>query len=408
ISLAVLTDSTTAQASPALTCRPTAGNSTNTTSVNSCCAWSVMPTVATLPETRTHSCVFAYFKSEGMFSISQLRQGPGVRSIRFSIDRLRHQDRRGAFAANLDLDGRIDLGKLRRHIAHPDANAERRALRAAHDFADFRCARASAPDWIVRTRRCRPVRHLKRHELLVRALGLLLGQYSATDELAFVQRDEEAHARLDRGGVFVQFVAVKRVANLRAQRVARAQPGRFQPVGLARDEQLMPDRLDVLARCHDLKPILAGVAGARNPDCLAGQFKAGHLVLLQIRHARHLRAARGRTGAESADELHHARALHGHSTRRVRGVLELHLAAPGERGELLLQPRYVGVDAGSVADEQVFAGGEAVGVKIIDDAAALVAHQGILTLAGRQFAEVVRSEEHTSELQSRQYLVCRL
>src|ERR1017187_7336475 len=127
MSLAVFTDSTTAQASPALTCRPTSGSSTNTTSVNSCCAWSVMPTVATLPATRTHSCDFAYFKSEGMFSISQLRQGLGVRSIRFSIDRLRHQDRRGALATNLNLDGRIHLGKLRRHIAHPDANAERRA-----------------------------------------------------------------------------------------------------------------------------------------------------------------------------------------------------------------------------------------------------------------------------------------
>src|SRR5664279_4537376 len=121
MSLAVLTDSTTAQASPALICRPTAGNSTNTTSVNSCCAWSVMPTVATLPDTRTHSCVFAYFKSEGMLAISQLRQGPSVRSIRFSIDRLGHEDGRGTLAPNLDLDRRVHFGELRRHISHPDA-----------------------------------------------------------------------------------------------------------------------------------------------------------------------------------------------------------------------------------------------------------------------------------------------
>ena len=45
MSLAVFTDSTTAHASPAFTLRPTAGNSTNTTSVSSCCAWSVMPAV---------------------------------------------------------------------------------------------------------------------------------------------------------------------------------------------------------------------------------------------------------------------------------------------------------------------------------------------------------------------------
>src|SRR5664279_4306469 len=159
MSLAVLTDSTTAQASPALTCRPISGNSTNTTSVNSCCAWSVMPTVATLPDTRTHSCDFAYFKSDGTLAIGQLRQGPGGRSIRFSIDRFRHNDRRGAFATDFDLDGRVHLGEFRRHISHPDANAERRTLCAAHDFADFRRPRARAPDWVVRARRGRPVGH---------------------------------------------------------------------------------------------------------------------------------------------------------------------------------------------------------------------------------------------------------
>jgi hypothetical protein len=67
MSLAVLTDSTTAHASPAFTLRPTAGSSMKTTSVNSCWAWSVMPTVATSPVTRTHSWDLAYFKSAGTF-----------------------------------------------------------------------------------------------------------------------------------------------------------------------------------------------------------------------------------------------------------------------------------------------------------------------------------------------------
>src|SRR5277367_2026138 len=70
MSLAVLTDSTTAQASPALTVRPMAGSSTNTISVSSACAWSVMPTVAVSPLTRTHSCDFANFRSEGMLLIN--------------------------------------------------------------------------------------------------------------------------------------------------------------------------------------------------------------------------------------------------------------------------------------------------------------------------------------------------
>src|ERR1035437_1074126 len=146
MSFAVFTDSTTAQASPVLTCRPTSGNSTNTTSVNSCCAWSVMPTVATLPDTRTHSCVFAYFKSKGILAIKQLRQAVGGRSIRFSINWLRDEDRGGALAADFDHHGRAGLRKRGRHIAHANADAKRRALCSAGDFPDLRRPRTRAPD----------------------------------------------------------------------------------------------------------------------------------------------------------------------------------------------------------------------------------------------------------------------
>src|ERR1043166_8233638 len=85
MSLAVLTDSTTAHASPALILRPTSGNSTKTTSVSSCWAWSVIPIVATSPATRTHSCDFAYFKSEGTLAMRLLRQGGGQGSRRNEI-----------------------------------------------------------------------------------------------------------------------------------------------------------------------------------------------------------------------------------------------------------------------------------------------------------------------------------
>src|SRR5712692_457828 len=69
MSLAVFTDSTTAQASPAFTRRPGAGSSTKTTSVNSCWAWSVIPTVAVSPARRTHSWVWAYLRSGGTFEL---------------------------------------------------------------------------------------------------------------------------------------------------------------------------------------------------------------------------------------------------------------------------------------------------------------------------------------------------
>src|ERR1017187_3360147 len=220
MSLAVFTDSTTAQASPALTCRPTSGSSTNTTSVDSFCEWSLMPSVATLPDTRTHSCDFAYFKSEGTLAISQLSQGAGGRSIRFSIDRLGDEDRRGALTTDFNLNGSVHLGKLRRHIPHPDANAKGRALRTASHLADLRRSRTRAPDRVVRARRCRAVRHFERHELFARAISLLLGQHGSADELALIQRNEEAHARLDGSGVLVQFMAVKWVTNFGAQCVA--------------------------------------------------------------------------------------------------------------------------------------------------------------------------------------------
>src|SRR5581483_7648623 len=116
MSLAVFTDSTTAQASPAFTLRPTSGNSTNTMSVNSCCAWSVMPMVAMSPLTRTHSCDFVYFKSEGMLLIilghkrTQKSQNENnfcalcvlSRQSTLFVNRFLHDNCRKAFAANFN------------------------------------------------------------------------------------------------------------------------------------------------------------------------------------------------------------------------------------------------------------------------------------------------------------------
>src|SRR5581483_8549971 len=157
MSLAVLTDSTTAQASPAFNCRPTLGNSTNTTSVNSCWAWSVMPMVAVSSLTRTHSCVFAYFKSAGMFAMVRLSQGKPVWSNRFSIQRFGCHHRVGPLAANFDGDGHLRLGKFRFHVAHANPNSQGRALRAARHFADLRRPFSGTPDGIMRTRRRRPI-----------------------------------------------------------------------------------------------------------------------------------------------------------------------------------------------------------------------------------------------------------
>src|SRR5579884_2408667 len=187
MSLAVFTDWTTAQASPALSWRSFAGNSTKTTSVNSCCAWSVMPTVAVSPLTRTHSLDFAYLKSEGMLDMGKLRQGWWIWSIRFSIDGLGHDDRSVTFAANLNFNRRLRLGKFRLHVSHADADVQRRALRAADDFADGRGICAGAPDGIMRARRRGFISHLKRNRFFADTLCLLLRQNRAPNEISLVE-----------------------------------------------------------------------------------------------------------------------------------------------------------------------------------------------------------------------------
>src|SRR3712207_8289200 len=60
-------------------------------------------------------------------------------------------------------------------------------------------------------------------------------------------------------------------------------------------------------------------------------------------------------------------------------------------------------DLGHGGQRLAVVGAQAFGPRLIDDAVPH-AHQG----AGRLASSCLRSEEHTSELQSRQYLVCRL
>src|SRR6185503_14464851 len=100
MSLAVLTDSTTAQASAALTLRPTAGSSTNTMSVNSCWAWSVMPTVPVSPSMRSHSWDLAYFSSAGTFElIIRFGSAPGFQPNAGDSQRKNSRRKLGAAAS---------------------------------------------------------------------------------------------------------------------------------------------------------------------------------------------------------------------------------------------------------------------------------------------------------------------
>src|SRR5260221_12689544 len=111
-----------------------------------------MPTVATSPEIRTHSCDFAYFKSEGTFDMAILSQGVAARSIRFSINWFGHRNGQRALTADFDCKLRLGFRKFRRHVAHADPDAKRRTLCAADHLAQSR-SRRGTHHGIMRPRR---------------------------------------------------------------------------------------------------------------------------------------------------------------------------------------------------------------------------------------------------------------
>src|SRR6185436_4274353 len=88
---------------------------------------------------------------------------------------------------------------------------------------DFTRTAPIDPNWIMWPRRRRLRRHREGRQFPLRTVLLLPREHAAPDKISFVQRNEKSDARLDRRGVLIQLVAVKRITNFRAQRVARAQ-----------------------------------------------------------------------------------------------------------------------------------------------------------------------------------------
>ena len=81
----------------------------------------------------------------------------------------------------------------------------------------------------------------------------------------------------------------------------------------------------------------------------------------------------------------------------MRGVGEAQFVLSLEMGGLRLHPRDVGFGSGGIDDEQENIGRKLVGVKIVNHAAMLVAHERVLAVAGREPADVVGQnviEEH--------------
>src|ERR1035437_1091950 len=140
----------------------------------------------------------------------------------------------------------------------------------------------------MRTRRRGFIGHLERGEFLVHAVGLLLREDGTAMEIAFVERYERSDPGLNRRGVLVEFVAVKRVTGFRAQRVPRAESGGFQAEGLTGGKQSGPEGYNCGIRTENLKTIFARVTGAGDVDFFILKMEAGDLVFLEFGRRHHL------------------------------------------------------------------------------------------------------------------------
>ena len=129
--------------------------------------------------------------------------------------------------------------------------------------------------------------HLERDEFFPGVARLLFRENGTSDEFALVERDKKSESGLDGRGLLVQLMTVKRVANLCAQRVARAETARLDAERVPGSEQSVPNVLDGFVRTDDFESVFAGVAGALDEHTALFKVKAGDLVFLQFSYATH-------------------------------------------------------------------------------------------------------------------------
>ena len=98
----------------------------------------------------------------------------------------------------------------------------------------------------------------------------------------------------------------------------------------------------------------------------------------------------GRGGGEAGvNELGGFGALQGQRAEISGQILQIHVGPPGKRRQLGAQPGGVRAGAGGVDDEEELLGLDLIDVEVVNRAAALVAHEGVLALAALEFADVV-------------------
>src|SRR5207247_5407372 len=101
------------------------------------------------------------------------------------------------------------------------------------------------------------------------------------------------------------------------------------------------------------------------------------------------RASEGFASNTCVDEFLYPWSLQCHCPKKVGGISESDVRRLRVRGNLVLDPRDVRVDARSVYYRQVLLMFDPINVQVVDDSSPLVTHQRVLALANVKFADVV-------------------
>ena len=133
---------------------------------------------------------------------------------------------------------------------------ERREIAARHD-TDL----LAIGDDLHAVARDALLQQFERDQLLRRPFFLLLEQGRAADKVALREVHGEGRARLERGGLLVNVVAIQQIADLQAQEVARPQSARLDAGRIAGLHECFPDRRRLVRRDVELVADLTGIAG---------------------------------------------------------------------------------------------------------------------------------------------------
>src|SRR5690606_35600728 len=176
----------------------------------------------------------------------------------FLVERRTHDFGGRRLVTDHDLDGGARLRCFGRDVCHADTLPRGRADDAArHDTA-----RLTVDAHAVAVPREAALLHHEADAFLPAAAPLQLRERAPADEVALVELDDPAEARLERRVVLVEVVAVQRVAHLEAERVTGAEADRQDAVVRAGEEKPAPEGHRVVRRDVQLEAILARVARA--------------------------------------------------------------------------------------------------------------------------------------------------